>query len=225
MKRKTKRKTIRNNERSSNSYSAKIFLKNSGKSINNRSNSKLIEINKNEEKKDDFNYQITEKDIEEKNKDKEINNINNLNSRTSKSIIILENKKEKDFDNVSHRFENNVINIENDNSYNNSKEINNININIDKRKSIEVYNQNSKDLILRKTKKKNLLSYFKGNNFGDFELNELSYVKAVIYDKRSFFYFYWQLLRREHLIFFTFFSWDDYNILAIKLSKFVFAKL
>ena len=43
------------------------------------------------------------------------------------------------------------------------------------------------------------------------------------YDKRSFFYFYWQLLRREHLIFFTFFSWGDNNILAIKLSKCVFA--
>ena len=78
---------------------------------------------------------------------------------------------------------------------------------------------------MKGTKKKNLLSYFKGSNFDDFELNELSYSKAVNYDKRSFFYFYWQLLRREHLIFFTFFSWDDYNILEIKLSKFIFAIL
>ena len=71
--------------------------------------------------------------------------------------------------------------------------------------------------------KNKLLTYFKGNNFDDFELNELSYKKAVDYDKRSFFYFYWQLLRREHLIFFTFFSWNDNNILSIKLSKFIFA--
>ena len=74
---------------------------------------------------------------------------------------------------------------------------------------------------MKAPKKKNLLSYFRGNNFDDFELNELPYKKAVDYDKRSFPYFYWQLLRREHLIFFTFFSWDDNNILSIKLSKFI----
>ena len=51
----------------------------------------------------------------------------------------------------------------------------------------------------------------------------MPYTKSVDYDKRSFFYVYWQLLRREHLILFTFFSWGDNNIIAIKLSKFIFA--
>ena len=64
---------------------------------------------------------------------------------------------------------------------------------------------------------------FRGNNFSDFELNELDYLEAVKYDKRTFFQFYWYLIRREHLIFFTFLSFNDYNIISIKLSKFIFA--
>ena len=62
----------------------------------------------------------------------------------------------------------------------------------------------------------------KGNNFSDYELNELEYEKAVIYDKRSFIHYYWQLIRREHLIIFTFFVKDDFNIISIKLSLFTF---
>ena len=74
-----------------------------------------------------------------------------------------------------------------------------------------------------KTKKKTFFSLFRGNNFSDFELNELEYKLAVEYDKRSFFEYYWSLIRREHLIFHTFFSFDDYNIFSIKLSKCVFS--
>ena len=33
---------------------------------------------------------------------------------------------------------------------------------------------------------------------------------------------YWGILRREHIILFTFFSWHDYNIIYVKLAKFVF---
>ena len=74
-----------------------------------------------------------------------------------------------------------------------------------------------------KIESNNIFSYFKGNNFSDFELNELEYLEAIIYDKRTFIRYYWSLIRREHLIFFTFFSYNDYNILSIKLSKFIFA--
>jgi len=33
---------------------------------------------------------------------------------------------------------------------------------------------------------------------------------------------YWATLKREHLIIFTFFNCDDYNLLTIKLSRFIF---
>ena len=58
--------------------------------------------------------------------------------------------------------------------------------------------------------------------YSDFELNELEYIEAIKYDKRSFCQVYWATLKREHLIIFTFFNCHDYNLLAIKLSRFLF---
>ena len=63
----------------------------------------------------------------------------------------------------------------------------------------------------------------KGNNFKDYELNELEYNEAVTQDNRGFFKYYWQLVRREHLFIFIFFVYDDFNIFSIKLSLFVFS--
>jgi hypothetical protein len=63
----------------------------------------------------------------------------------------------------------------------------------------------------------------KGNNFKDFELNELEYNEAVIKDKRGFFKYYWQLVRREHLFIFIFFVYDDFNIFSVKISLFIFS--
>jgi len=67
------------------------------------------------------------------------------------------------------------------------------------------------------------LCCIKGNNFKDYELNELEYNEAVIQDNRGFFKYYWQLVRREHLFIFIFFVYDDFNIFSIKLSLFTFS--
>ena len=58
--------------------------------------------------------------------------------------------------------------------------------------------------------------------YSDYELNELEYKEAVKLDKRTLFQIYWATLKREHLIFFTFCSNDDYNLFSIKLTRFVF---
>ena len=42
-------------------------------------------------------------------------------------------------------------------------------------------------------------------------------------DNRNFFRIYFYFLKREHIIFFTFLNWNDFNIFSIKLSKFFFA--
>ena len=223
----TRSTTIRFNERKDSS-TIKMLLK-SPTSNNKVGNTKSkifnqsFNINKNEEKQTNVNNKIIDKNIKGKKKDM---GRNVIRSKTSKSLLYRDNKKRKTSDNsnqVLKSLGNNFNNKKKVNSVNNSKNVHNINININTRNSIKVYNHNSKDLSLKHIQNKNLLSYFKGNNFDDFELNELPYGKAVDYDKRSFLYFYWQLLRREHLIFFTFFSLGDNNIFAIKLSKFIFA--
>ena len=59
-------------------------------------------------------------------------------------------------------------------------------------------------------------------DYDDYELNELEYKEAVKYDKRSLLQIYWAILKREHLIIFTFINCQDYNLLYVKLSRFVF---
>ena len=56
----------------------------------------------------------------------------------------------------------------------------------------------------------------------NFELNNLEYDMAKEFDKRDFLETYWSILRREHLIFFTFFVRNDDNIVYIKFSRFIF---
>ena len=56
----------------------------------------------------------------------------------------------------------------------------------------------------------------------NFELNDLEYEEALKFDKRNFFQIYWSILKREHLIIFTFFIRNDYNLVHIKFSRFVF---
>jgi uncharacterized BrkB/YihY/UPF0761 family membrane protein len=55
-----------------------------------------------------------------------------------------------------------------------------------------------------------------------FQLNNLEYDEAIIYDKRTFIRTYCDLLFREHKIIFTFFICNDYNILYIKYARFIF---
>ncbi len=62
----------------------------------------------------------------------------------------------------------------------------------------------------------------KEEKLDDFELNNLEYVEAIELDKRPFSQVYWAILMREHIILFTFFSCNDYNLFYIKITRFVF---
>ena len=58
-------------------------------------------------------------------------------------------------------------------------------------------------------------------NMNDQELNTLEYEKALIYDKRSYFQYYWSLLKKKQLILFTFYPQNDYNLITLKISLFL----
>ena len=62
----------------------------------------------------------------------------------------------------------------------------------------------------------------KNEKLDDFELNNLEYNEACEFDNRSFLDIYWSLLKREHILLFTFFIRNDYNLVCIKLSRFIF---
>ena len=61
------------------------------------------------------------------------------------------------------------------------------------------------------------------NKFNDEELNALSYKEALEYDKRTYFQYYWALIKKKQLILFTFVLNNDYNIFTIKLALFLFS--
>ena len=56
----------------------------------------------------------------------------------------------------------------------------------------------------------------------DLDLNNLTYKKALESDKRSFIQIYWSNLKNKHLIIYTFFSFNDHNLIYIKISRFFF---
>ncbi len=56
----------------------------------------------------------------------------------------------------------------------------------------------------------------------DNELNDLSYEEALKYDNRTYFKFYFSLLKSNHLIFFSFSPKFDFNIRIIKIYLFFF---
>ena len=59
-------------------------------------------------------------------------------------------------------------------------------------------------------------------NFSDIELNSMKYKKALSYDKRTFMQYYISLLKKYHLIFFSFYYQKDYNPQIIKIFLFFF---
>ena len=51
----------------------------------------------------------------------------------------------------------------------------------------------------------------------------MSYLKALIIDKRTYCQYYMSLLKRKQLLIFTFYTSDDYNLRSIKISLFFFS--
>ena len=57
------------------------------------------------------------------------------------------------------------------------------------------------------------------SNLDNFQLNNLEYLDACKYDTRPFLKTYHSVLMREHIILFTFFSWNDYNLFYVKIER------
>ena len=57
--------------------------------------------------------------------------------------------------------------------------------------------------------------------YNDQELNNMEYKKALMYDKRTYFQYYYSLLKKKQLILFSFCPSNDYNLLLIKINLFL----
>ena len=177
-------------------------------------------------------------------KGKHIRNKKSRKNEPPKKNIINKNSK-KSFSNAT---ENNLINKNIKNNGNIGLNINIIpikNINYGKMKYKKKLKQKSNEMILNQKhsveiykpkilktdreltnseKRLNEDTYFNNiNNINDEELNTLEYEIAIIYDKRTYFQYYWSLLKKKQLILFTFLPANDYNLYTIKISLFLLA--
>ena len=105
----------------------------------------------------------------------------------------------------------------------NNYEIKNTDKNILKSKDNNEHNSNDdmKKNSISKTEMDDI-SNTKKEILEDFELNDLEYEQALLLDKRNFFRIYWSLLKREHIIIFTFFFHNDFNLYYVKFARFIF---
>ena len=182
------------------------------KSNNDNSYKKISKKSLNPPKKSSKSINLKTKDIKSNKrnsviskKSANVNNINNRDNNKYKNVVLLNNK----------------VNVVNNSNQNKNKEIL-INDTYNNQK------QSSKNVIFNQKIKNNLLSPIKQKeieeekNFDDFELNNMDYLEAIQYDQRNFIKTYWSILKREHIIIFTFFIRNDYNIVHIKFSRFIF---
>ena len=63
--------------------------------------------------------------------------------------------------------------------------------------------------------------YLENKKLNDEETNSLEYEIAIIIDKRTYFQYYISLLKKKHLILFSFYPTNDYNLRAVKISLFL----
>ena len=105
-----------------------------------------------------------------------------------------------------------------------------------KKEKIEIYKGKFKDLsykklnnissekMINKNKKDNLGILKKDARYkylNDQELNSLDYKLALEFDKRTLFQYYWSILKKKQLIFFSFIPANDYNLSTIKIALFL----
>ena len=162
------------------------------------SQKKLIK-NKKEENKINTNKRIENKKYSKKTEKIKISSIysnnNSINSINDK--ILINSGKSKIRNKTKNKIKKNKYH---------SKET------FDKKKNdINIY-----DKIIDLITKKERMNYF-----NDDELNSLDFKIALKIDIRTYCQFYYSLLRQNHLIIFTFFVKNDYNLFLLKLSLFL----
>ena len=147
-------------------------------------------------------YNLLEMDIDEiislKEKKKIKNSPNKKNNQKN-------NKKEKKHKDIK------IFKIKSNNTNGKNKDISKYSVSkikLKKNKSLTYFNEKNNRKILNDKK------------YNDYELNSLSYLNALKYDKRTFLEYYISLIKRKQPIIFSFYPVKDYNLKLIKVDLF-----
>ena len=166
----------------------------------NRKNINKYNLNTNSKSKLSLDEDIKYKPLKNKNK----------NYKTNINIVNIGKLKIGKFD--KNNCKDNSVKITLNNSYCNTKK------NFNNKPTKPGYYMNSSLNTFEKNRVENNALY---KNLNDEELNSLEYSIALKIDKRTYFQYYWSLLKKKHLILFTFFPNNDYNLPSIKIFLFL----
>jgi len=216
-----KAKTMKNNRKDNKSKSKKLKKSKSQKNLG--------ASNDNENKKHNH-----KKDIRNK---KEDHNKNNIKSKKGKKDMSFPPKKKTNhkvkfknqLEHSKSTTQNIIISI--NNHYNNSEKMNSKNF----LKNKLINNKNSilknsidsltihKEHHIKQTEKDFHNSSVLSNKktLTEYEMNLLNYELALILDKRTYWQYYWSLLKQKHLILFTFLPANDFNLSSLKIALFI----
>ena len=131
-------------------------------------------------------------------------NINIVKIKNCNIKNVIEGKKQKKNSNKSKK--NSILDIQINSNIQNYYQSSNDEINL---------KENLNDTVCKNDK--NIKNDYNYKNLNDHELNTLEYEIAIIIDKRNYFQYYWSLLKKKHLLFFTFYPTSDYNLFSIKI--------
>ena len=150
----------------------------------------------------------------------ETNVINDKNNEIPNEKNISKKENNKDNPPIKKR-RNNKIHCINVNKTTNMKINGNIIVNKKEDKTDEEIKSNCNKTNLKKNdeiirKVKDIM------DFTDDEINDLDFKQAINYDKRTYFKYYFSLLKTKHSLIFAFFYNKDYNAQIIKIDLFVF---
>ena len=133
-----------------------------------------------------------------------------------KGNILIKNKIKSKLSNENYKYNKFLENMrKNTSKCGSNGKLSNLNL-INKNRTLK---HNSSIICNNKIKKEK----DKIKNYSEFELDDLEYLEAIKYDKRTFFEFFCCLVKREHIIVFTFIYCSDLNLFCIKLSLFIFS--
>ena len=143
--------------------------------------------------------------------------VKNIKKIKIKLLKIIENEKKKNDEEISslNRLNREII-------------LTNKNININNKSGKEAINiskneDNAFELnFLPKKNIKESMNEKQEEKLDDFELNNLEFDEAILFDKRSFGQVYWSILKRENLILFSICSPNDFNLNYAKFERLIF---
>ena len=147
---------------------------------------------------------------------------NNINNEKKNKEKTKDNNPPRKHRNIKNKVVLNVVGL-NDNNYgkSNTKIELKISENINKFKkhkpnNIKNKNQNINNIINKSSQSNNIYR-------NDYELNNLTYKEALKYDQRTYFKYYFSLLKQKQLFIFSFYTYTDYNSKIIKICLFFFS--